>query len=382
VRDVHVRDSSRQNVFVVDEEIWQHSRADLGDIRLYTAAGREVPYRSSLDQARSQTRQSDARLLQLGSTGGRTTFFLEVPQSDEYNRVILKLKTRNFIAKASVDAMDDIHGRQSTHLGVYTLYDFSRENLGCNFAIQLPAASRFRFLRLTLSKEVPPRDVEAASIAFRQEKKAGYTAIAASPSIQQEGKNTVVRWTSAEPVPLERVLFQVDPSELNFMRPVHVEDKDGRAVGAGQISRIRLQRGGKLVDSENLAVDVCCSHSTAYSATIENGDDPPLHLTAVRPMFVSRKFYFGPQNERELKLYYGYPKLAAPTYDYAKLFQEELRPAEAGLGPGQHNPAFTGYPDDRPWSERHPAVLWIALLLAVAGLGAVALRGLKTQTAG
>lgn len=385
LRDVHIRDAGKQNFFAIDEEIWQHSRPDLGDLRLFTTGGREVPYSSSIDWARTQTQQSDAHLLQLGSAAGRTTFFLDAAPAEEYNRIILKLKTKNFIARASVDGMDDIHARQSTHLGVYTLYDFTRENLGSNFAIQLPTASRFRFLHITLSKEVPRDDVQSASIAYRLDKKAGYTAIGASPSIRQDAKskNTIARWTSAEQVPLERVEFQVAPGEINFMRPVHIEDKDGRAIAAGQISRIHLVRDGKLVDSENLAVDICCtSHSTDYTATIENGDDPPLHLNAVRPMFVSRKFYFAPQGESELKLYYGYPKLAAPTYDYAKLFQEELKPAEASLGPGGHNPGFTGYPDDRPWSERHPAVLWIALLLAVAGLGGLALRGLKTQTAG
>jgi hypothetical protein len=41
------------------------------------------------------------------------------------------------------------------------------------------------------------------------------------------------------------------------------------------------------------------------------------------------------------------------------------------------NPAFTGRGDDRPWSERHKAVMWIAMLVAVAGLAALAIGGLK-----
>ena len=38
---------------------------------------------------------------------------------------------------------------------------------------------------------------------------------------------------------------------------------------------------------------------------------------------------------------------------------------------------ITGRPDDRPWSERHKAVLWLAMLLAVIVLSALAIRGLE-----
>jgi len=49
------------------------------------------------------------------------------------------------------------------------------------------------------------------------------------------------------------------------------------------------------------------------------------------------------------------------------------------LGPGSHNPAYTGRPDDRPWSERHQVILWIAMLLAVALLAVLAIRGLNAE---
>jgi len=50
------------------------------------------------------------------------------------------------------------------------------------------------------------------------------------------------------------------------------------------------------------------------------------------------------------------------------------------LGPGTHNLAYTGRPDDRPWSERHKAILWLAMLLAVAVLAVFAIRGMQAGT--
>ena len=52
----------------------------------------------------------------------------------------------------------------------------------------------------------------------------------------------------------------------------------------------------------------------------------------------------------------------------------------AQLGAGLHNAEYTGRPDERPWSERHKAVLWAAMLLAVTLLAILALRGFASKS--
>jgi hypothetical protein len=69
------------------------------------------------------------------------------------------------------------------------------------------------------------------------------------------------------------------------------------------------------------------------------------------------------------------------VYDYAKMFQEDAAAVQATLSPVLPNPAYTPRPDDRPWSDRHPSVLWIAMIGAVVVLAALALRGLVSQRA-
>ena len=88
--------------------------------------------------------------------------------------------------------------------------------------------------------------------------------------------------------------------------------------------------------------------------------------------------YFEPQGKGMLKLYFGDEKLTAPEYDYAKFFREDPNASPAQLAPEAANPEYAGRPDDRPWSERHKAVLWAAMLAAVAVLGWLALRGLRS----
>jgi uncharacterized membrane protein len=128
-----------------------------------------------------------------------------------------------------------------------------------------------------------------------------------------------------------------------------------------------------------LSVSVYGDHTRSLTITIDNGDDPPLPITKVQPQSVERRLYFEPQGKTSLKLYYGDDQLAAPVYDYAKLFREEENAALAQLGAEAMNSAYSNRPDERPWSERHKAVLWAALLLAVAVLGSLAFRGLMTE---
>jgi len=94
-----------------------------------------------------------------------------------------------------------------------------------------------------------------------------------------------------------------------------------------------------------------------------------------------RRLYFEAAATNPLALYYGDEKLTTPVYDYTKLFQQDKAASQAALGPQQENGSYTGRPDERPWTERHPALLWIAIIAAVLVLGGVALRSMKTAAA-
>ena len=113
-------------------------------------------------------------------------------------------------------------------------------------------------------------------------------------------------------------------------------------------------------------------------AVIHNGDDAPLKITRARLQQYERRIYFDCDAGASPALYYGDDKLNAPVYDYAKLFQSDASAAQVQLGAEEANAAIPGRPDDRPWSERHPAVLWAAILAAVAILGGIAMRSLKS----
>jgi hypothetical protein len=166
---------------------------------------------------------------------------------------------------------------------------------------------------------------------------------------------------------------------VNFRRPVNVVNDKNMQMAAGSISRIRINRAGTTAVSEDLTINGVADYTDRLTITIDNGDDPPLPITKVQPQSIQRRLYFEPQGKTSLKLYYGDDQLKAPVYDYAKLFREDENAALAQLGAEAMNSAYRNRPDERPWSERHKAVLWAAMLLAVAVLGSLAFRGLKTE---
>jgi hypothetical protein len=238
-------------------------------------------------------------------------------------------------------------------------------------------------VHVKLSPGIKPEQVESAVVSNRQEKRAVYvqmgTCQPAAPKLHQ----TVWLCDIPERVPLDRFVFDIAAQNVNFRRPISVQEEQGAFVGGGEVSRIRTRRGGTDVVAEQLIVSARISgvHSRRLTVNIENGDDVPLEIRSVQPQSFERRFYFGPGSGSALQLYFGDAKLWLPVYDYAKMFQEDAAAVQATLSPVRPNPNYTPRPDERPWSDRHPAVLWAAMIVAVVVLAALALRGLVSQRA-
>ena len=140
-------------------------------------------------------------------------------------------------------------------------------------------------------------------------------------------------------VPLNRILFQIAPGQINFRRKVVVQNAKGEEEAQGEISRVKINRAGALVTAEDLAIPVSGSGG-AIVLNIDNEDNPPLEITAVQPLSLERRIYFDPQGKSSLKLYYGDQKLSPPVYDYARFFHLDPSPAAAQLEAVAHNPLY------------------------------------------
>lgn len=381
-RTIQAPAAAGQHYFVVDEAIWRNARPDLSDLRLYDAT-REIPYKLTVESGGSETEQKQFRVLQPATVASQTQFILDMSGLEEYDRINLKLATKNFVAHARVEGQDDLHGPHWAVLGTTTLYDLSDEKLGNNTTLQIPL-SAFKYLRVTTDSSVKPADVQSGTAGVTHAQKAVWRELAAVVKQEQRGRDTVLSFQISPNIPVERLVLSIDPAQKNFRREISVQNGD-QVSTAGEISRIHVLRNGQKVDVEQTSLDVCgsCSANSANAGArtlqfvIHNGDDAPLKISAARLQQFERRIYFESEASA-LPLYYGDDRLTAPEYDYGKLFQKEARAEPVTLSNEEANSAYTGRPDERPWSERHPAVLWTAIIAAVLILGCIAVRSLKS----
>ena len=402
-----------QTCAALDAAVFPHAAPSLTDLRIFPAGApdrvHEVPYAITLSEAVSEETQA-ARVLNLGMRGARTVFDLEMP-ARAYTGVTLDLDpaVHDFIATATVTG-SDVLGGKATALGTFTLFDLASQRLSRDTELPL-AESTFRYLHVEMSISVAPggstggaaRFVPAmvlgASVPPSREAQTVYSTVAETASLVTRGRETVANFDIPARVPLERVSFAIAPGfKGNFSREVRVSaltaasDDDGRAalpeVVTGNIMRVRANEAGREIRTEQLAVPAILGANLQRAAkvevTVENGDDQPLPIAAVRLEMRQRKICFDAPvgssgADSGLALFYGNTELAAPVYDYARLFVASPTALAAELGPEALNAGYRApTAEARPFAERHPGVLWIALIAAISTLGLVAMRAAKS----
>jgi hypothetical protein len=396
VADVHhfryersvVGTQASQTCVVLDGTVYGHSQPLLADLRLYSD-GRVTPYVVRLAEPVAAATKNIAPL-NLGGQGGHVVFDAAMPEW-AYNDVELNVAAHDFIATVDVFGSQSQTGGSSTKIGTYTIFDFTGEKLGRSTVLHLPE-SDFRYLHFRVDGPLKPDDVTGLSLTPSAEPKPHYVTVAESTQVIEKNRETLLEFSLPPNVPVDRVEFVPQAQPVNFSRDVTVTvtpQKSDRAsegreaepsTSSGSILRLHGVHNGHQIDEERLSVEPpvsATSYATEWVVKIDNGDDVPLQLQSVRLQMQERTLCFDATPGASYTLYYGDSSLTAPRYDYATLFSPEVNAARAALGPEKNNPDYRPRPDERPFTEKHPGLLWTALVLLVILLGGIALRSAK-----
>jgi hypothetical protein len=388
-----------QTCLMVDPPVFAHAAAQLSDLRVYENTT-ETPYMVRIDVAEISGDETVA-LLNLGKSGSQTVFDAEMPQG-RYSDLQLKIPGQNFLATVVVTGSQDQTGKR-TKLGSYTIFDLTEQRLGRSTVLHLPE-SDFRFLHFQIAGPIGPRDVTGLTVT-RAANSPGlasrpkFVTVAETTASAEKNRTTVVEFTVPAHTPVDRVVFQPGARPENFSRDVTISvspvvqaaasnqtdhaELAGPVAYPGNILRVHSVEEGHRIDEENLAVNapqVYFDGATKWTISIENHDDAPIQIASVRLEMLERRLCFDAAAADAYTLYYGDSALEAPEYDYARLFAAAQNAAMATLGAEIANPAYQPRPDERPFTEKHPALLWVALIVVIALLGAVALRSFKATS--
>ncbi|GGG79006.1 DUF3999 family protein [Edaphobacter dinghuensis] len=392
-RSIALPAGAGQTCAVIDAQMFPHAAPSLKDVRLYQNE-QELPYAITLSEP-VQVDSAAARILNLGTRGHSIVFDIEMTDRP-YTDVDLDLAGQDYLATATVTGFDTLHSSTATQLGEFTLFDLTSQHLSHSTTLHLQESS-FHYLHVVLTVTsapgardftVTPAMVRGVTVPPSREAQSLYTIADQTTTIAQQGRQSVAEFSLRERVPVEQVSFVLAPGfKGNFSRDVHISDRQaGTPKSAaetidGTILRIHLTQAGREIRQQQLSIPAILGANLQGPATVEvavdNGDDIPLPIAAIRLEMRQRKLCFSAPTAQDVTLFYGDAGLDAPEYDYARLFSAVAHANSAQLGPEQSNPTYRPRPDTRPLTERYPDLLWIALLAVICVLAVVALHSAR-----
>jgi len=368
------------------EGLFKEARSDLADLRVIDATGRDVGY-VVFDRGRGpETEWRATELVDVGFVPEQyTQVVADTGEGDVlHNRVEVTLPAADeeFFTWVEVAASPDLETWRVVRDRA-PLYRFHQKGFGRTVSVSYPR-TRDRWLRLRLLRGEQAIAVERLRVAERIEDEGDLVDIHRSLARSPDSAEGESWWEPNGRLPAVPIAAaRVETASPAFHRPVKVSVSDDgrmwRQVGEEQIYRYpadETDAGAAGVTHQSLQIDVRNTAAPFWRVTVLDRDDPPIDDLAVSLMQNRRYVVFRTAGGGSYRLVYGNPRAEAPEYEIAELTSRDaLATARlAELGAERANAAWTS---SEPFTERHPALMWAMLVLAIAVLGGLALKSLR-----
>jgi hypothetical protein len=399
-RPVQLAESSAPETCVVlPLDLLSHAAPRLQDLRVMTG-DREVAYEIRTASAAGAEVARPQQILNLGQHNGAVSFDVEMTEP-RYNRVLLRMARSHFSVLAHVTGTEHPGASSGVAFPEIAYSSNADEDEPQQRVISLPESS-FRYLHFeirTLALDpVTPQDVAGVDVLVQNAELPRYIQVAAATGPQQKPHETIYKFAVPANLPLDGLSFVSDDAKAVFSRTADLERFRSAEAEAAQAASDDAARREMPMQSEGIALTHApdakrtqalggqgpirlalgaVPYASAVRLTIQNGDDAPLALHAVALQMRERQVCFLRKPNASYTLRYGDPLLGAPEYDLSPIEAAAMSVSESTLGAERAltPEAARGL---RPFTERHPVLLWVALILVVGTLGFVALRSARS----
>lgn len=385
-RPIQAAHEDALDYLTLDREVFSHSENQLRDLRIIDDSGQQLPYemRAQITPPPEPVR-IPATLRENSFVPGQfTQVIVDLGERSRFHdRLRVATRESDFINWVQVAASDDAHVWRIVNPRA-PISRFRRDNLEGNQTVRY-AENNARYLRVRIAQtgdsfQVSDIEVFSSPIA-KPEGPADGASLTSSLAPDSGVQGSETQWTvdlGNGNVPVAK--FKFETSQPDFYRAVRIltsgDENEWQFAGGGEIHRYVV--GGKTEES----LTVPCydpSGQRYWRVEVLNANDAPLSAVRLSAIMPLRFVLFHPAANRSYRLIYGNARANAPQYDLARTL--EIPPLEAmfhaNLGPEEPT---SNYADARPFTERHPNLLWIALGVAVILLGYAALRALATPS--
>ncbi len=372
VKQIHVpAGASRYVAFLVDEELFTHARPDLGDLRIFAASGREVPYALRVLRERRDVMRLLGEIVNRGTTeeGARRVDVRLSDPATVHSELALDLGGGTFRRRVIVSGSDD--GTDWVKLAeswVYQIPDIGFTRL----TVRYPR-STFRWLRVEVhpdpifDKEPPP--IRGVAVRYRREVPGRYVVYRAEVSDRQptraEGQFAsawVVRLKGRN-IPVNGV--ELDAADRDFVRDVIVYGSNDPELTDGWKTLASSRWRRKLTQKPApLRISLGETRLALLRVVIIDHRNPPLTLTRVQVHGPAHQVVMPAADvEPSMRVFFGNASALPPRYDFAFNLPDRLDPPprHAKLGPLQPNPTYTPPLTELP--ERYPWLPYAVLAL-------------------
>ena len=386
--------TSPETCAVLPADLLSHAAPWLQDLRVM-AGDREVAYQVLTSSEAGAEVARPQQILNLGQRDGAVSFDVEMTEP-RYNRILLRVGRSHFSVLIHVTGTERVGESgvafPETAFSSNVDPDEPQEQL-----ISLPESS-FRYLHFeirTLALEpMTPQDIAGVDVLMETTEPPRYAQIAVATGEQQKPHESIYDFAVPANLSVDRLSFASDDRNAVFSRTADLEryrpsqaaqtEDTTRAEMPAQSEGIALihvpDRKHPQASNHQGTIDLALGavpYASTIRLTIQNGDDAPLALHGIALLMRERQVCFLRKPDTSYVLRYGDPLLGAPRYVLSPIEAAAMTVSESTLGPERRlTPALHGL---RPFTERHPVLLWIALILVVGTLGFVALRSARSS---
>ena len=362
--------------FLVPLAIFDKSGAELGDLRLFDSANREIPYAIRIRRDVDEVEEFEGSLFNLSQAGMASEVSVDLGEEpEEHNEVKIETSGANFRRLVSVEGSDNGRDWRLLNNNGVLLSFASQNNAVESNRVSYPA-SRYRYLRVRVQRDAltddrVPQITGVTAMTAVREKGQLETWSVAVPSYQlerNEGAHASA-WTIdlGARAPCDRLTLEV--SDESFYRPFQVESLDDpqnvRLIASGTLTRHSGQEGKPLVivfdEEENVR---------KLRLQITDYSNDTLNITSIQASAPARQLVYElkePASE-PLRLYFGNASVPAPHYDFENELKSKLssEPGHSTYGDVTANPQYK--PEPKPLTERVPWLIYIVLAVSSIAL--------------
>ncbi|MEI7497850.1 MAG: DUF3999 family protein [Candidatus Falkowbacteria bacterium] len=370
----------------LDQQVFQHARPDLADLRIVTNDGQEVAYIINLPVDQHALGTLFPRLLNNSYLPGKfTSVVLDLGESGKItNSLLIRTHSENFRRNVTLCGSNTTTDWQVLRDKAY-VYDYTdvvgrlkAQNTRINFP-----ESAFRYYKLEVADEnnvgVAVDSVEITQESQLEAEKANQPLSIVSTANTNDRTTEIIMSPGISGLPLSEVSLQSD--SVNFNRGVIVFASTNLSgpwaqVGTGYIFRYQTP----LFTGENLTVSINETRSQFIKMVIYNQDNPAINILGASALFQKQSLYFQAEFGKTYALYYGNQLARQPNYDLSTYLQylEPNKAMSAALAAEATNVQYQPpKPPVKPLTERQPLLLPGAMILCAGLLLFMVYRFLK-----